>query len=89
MMNVTVEKATEEKVKQLGAGSWPIWTCEASEFDWHYDEKETCLILEGEVEVSFKGGSVRFEKGDIVVFPEGLSCRWKVLKAVRKHYKFG
>lgn len=89
MKEITVEKATPEKIEQLGSGLWPIWTCPASEFDWSYDEQETCHVLEGEVEVVTPDGSVRFGAGDIVVFPEGLSCRWKVTRPVRKHYKFG
>jgi uncharacterized cupin superfamily protein len=30
-----------------------------------------------------------FGAGDRVVFAAGLSCKWVVHKAVRKHYKFG
>jgi hypothetical protein len=26
--------------------------------------------------------------GDLVVFPAGMSCTWKVLVPVRKHYDF-
>lgn len=89
MGKISVEKATPERLKELGAASWEIWECGVSEFDWEYDEKETCHILEGEVEVVTGEGSVRFCAGDIVVFPHGLSCRWKVTKPVRKHYKFG
>jgi uncharacterized protein len=88
-MTIEVKKPDSETLKRLDVGSWPIWECEASEFDWHYDEKETCYIIEGEVEVSFEGGKVGFKKGDLVIFPEGLSCRWKIINAVRKHYKFG
>ena len=86
---VTVEKPSEEKLKQLGVRSWPIWTKEASRFDWHYDQTETCYFLEGEVTVTAEGQSVSFGKGDFVTFPKGLSCTWHVKKAVRKHYKFG
>ena len=42
----------ESTVEELGIKSWPIWTCDASSFDWTYDDKETCLLLEGEVTVS-------------------------------------
>lgn len=80
---------THEKAAALGTASWPIWTCPVSEFDWFYDEAEACHILEGEVEVIWEGGSARFGAGDFVRFPQGLSCRWKVSKAVRKHYRFG
>jgi len=46
-------------------------------------------VLEGEGEVVSPEGRVKFGVGDIVVFPQGLSCRWIVKKPVRKHYKFG
>lgn len=35
---------------ELGARSWPIWSCGVSCFAWTYDEQETCLLLEGQVE---------------------------------------
>ena len=61
-----------------------------SSFDWTYDDKETCLLLEGEVTVTPDGGEpVKFGAGDLVVFPSGMDCRWDVHKAVRKHYRFG
>jgi uncharacterized cupin superfamily protein len=87
---IKVEKPSEEKLAALKARSWPIWEKEVSEFPWEYDEKETCFLLEGEVTVtSDDGPPVRFGKGDLVVFSEGMKCRWKITKAVRKHYKFG
>ncbi|MBE9580185.1 MAG: DUF861 domain-containing protein [Proteobacteria bacterium] len=27
-------------------------------------------------------------KGDLVIFPKGMSCNWKVRGDVRKHYQF-
>jgi uncharacterized cupin superfamily protein len=87
---IHVEKPTEEKLKALNARVWPIWEKEISEFPWEYVEKETCYILEGEVTIiPEKGDPVKFGKGDLVVFDEGLKCRWKISKPVRKHYKFG
>jgi uncharacterized cupin superfamily protein len=76
---------------QLGVKQWGIWEKEVSEFPWHYDEMETCYLLEGDVIVTPQGGGepVRFGKGDLVTLPKGMSCTWKVLKPVRKHYKFG
>jgi len=88
-MKVLVERPTDEKIAALGAKAWPIWECGVSEFDWSYDERETCLVLEGEVEVATPTETVRFGAGDLVVFPTGLSCRWKVKRPVRKHYRFG
>ena len=68
--------------------NWPIWTKEESEFEWYYSDIEKCYILEGDVDVSTDEESVHFEKGDFVIFPKGLSCTWKINKAVRKHYNF-
>jgi uncharacterized cupin superfamily protein len=86
-MEIEIRKPTDaEKEKAQG---WPIWTCAPSSFDWSYSDRETCLILEGEVTVKAKGKDYSFAAGDWVVFPKGLSCVWNVKKAVGKHYKFG
>jgi uncharacterized protein len=91
MEQIVVEKqAGEDRLKSLGVRSWPIWTKEASTFPWEYDEPETCYFLEGDVIVTPDGGEpVQFGKGDLVTFPTGMSCSWKILKDVRKHYRFG
>lgn len=86
MSDISVRKATEADKAEMRSN--PVWECEASEFDWHYDSEETCLLVEGEVTVSYKGNSVSFGKGDYVTFPKGLSCVWKVTKPVKKHYFF-
>ena len=46
----------ESTVEELGIKNWTIWTCEVSSFDWTYEEKETCLLLDGEVTVTPEGG---------------------------------
>ena len=85
-MSIIVRKPTEqEKVEIL---KLPTWGCDVSTFDWYYDSEETCLLIEGEVTVSYDGDSVSFGVGDLVTFPEGLSCIWKVTKPVKKHYYF-
>jgi len=87
---IHIEKPSEEKLLKLNVKLWPVWEKEESEFPWEYDEKETCFIIEGEVVVtSDNGESVKIGKGDLVVFPEGLSSRWKINKAVKKYYRFG
>lgn len=88
-LKIIVEPAQEQKCKDWGMRSWPIWTKEVSVFDWNYDEKEVCLFLEGEVTVKTPFETVSFGKGDLVTFPQGLSCTWQITKPVRKHYKFG
>jgi uncharacterized cupin superfamily protein len=85
-MTVTVRKPSEQEKATMG--QWPVWGCGVSEFDWFYDSEEHCLLIEGDVTVTWDGGSVSFGAGDYVVFPKGLSCVWHVKKAVRKHYRF-
>lgn len=90
MSKIIVEKPDDAKLDDLGVRSWPIWEKEASVFDWSYDSKETCYILEGKVKVETPDGeSVEFGKGDLVIFPEGLKCRWNISEDVKKHYNFG
>ena len=90
MLDVKVEHNPEqERLQELGVYGWPIWTKEVSEFPWTYDSTETCYLLEGQVVVTTEeGGQVEIRAGDLVVFPKDLSCTWKVLTPVRKHYRF-
>ena len=85
-MEIIVKKPTEQE--QADMLKLPTWECDASTFDWKYDQEETCLLIEGEVEVTHSGGSAKFSAGDMVTFPKGLSCVWKVSKPVKKHYIF-
>ena len=89
-MEVEVRKPTQEELEKMGVKTWPIWQKEESVFDWHYDDREVCFFLEGDVVVELPDGEkVKMGEGDLVTFPEGLSCTWHVKKSVRKHYKFG
>jgi uncharacterized cupin superfamily protein len=87
---IQIEHApSTERLKSLGVSNWPVWEKEVSEFPWTYDARETCYLLEGEVEVTPDNGeTVRFGAGDLVIFPAGMQCRWNITKAVRKHYQF-
>ncbi|MGA2222720.1 MAG: cupin domain-containing protein [Verrucomicrobiia bacterium] len=91
MAEISIEHSPRrERLEKGDILNWPIWEKEVSEFPWHYDEPETCYFLEGDVIVTPEGGEpVRVGKGDLVTFPQGMSCTWKVLQPVRKHYKFG
>ena len=91
MMSIQVKSnLPNAELAKTGVTNWPIWQKEASSFNWFYDVTETCYLLEGEVEViTDKGESVLIKAGDLVVFPEGLHCKWHIKTAVRKHYKFG
>ena len=89
MMNIKITNLKEKEIEERGIFSWPIWTCEISEFDWEYGDSESCYLLDGKVEVQSEFETVQFSAGDFVVFPKGLKCRWRVTSPVRKHYSFG
>lgn len=79
-----------ERLQQLGVFNWPIWSKSVSEFPWTYGERETCYLIEGEVSVTPDGAEpVQIQAGDLVTFPAGMSCTWKIAQDVRKHYQFG
>lgn len=85
-----VRSAAREQLDSMGVSDWPVWSKEASEFPWTYDSSETCYFIEGQVEVTPDGGEpVTVGKGDLVTFPAGMSCKWRITSDVRKHYKFG
>lgn len=78
-----------QRLDELGVSSWGIWEKEVSEFPWTYDATETCYFLTGDVMVTPAGGEpVHMGKGDLVVFPRGMSCRWDIRQDVKKHYMF-
>lgn len=91
MLPIMVEQnPSPTRLEALGVFNWPIWSCEVSDFPWHYDQREVCYLLEGKVVVTPEDGApLELEAGDLVVFPAGMSCQWEVEKAVRKHYRLG
>ena len=89
MSEVKISKPSQEKLNQMKVFSWPIWEKEVSAFDWHYDQTEVCYLLKGKVVIKVKDGQeVEFGAGDLVTFPQGLSCIWDIKEPVRKHYNF-
>jgi uncharacterized cupin superfamily protein len=87
-MEVKIEQLSKDQLEAMGVFQWPIWEKEPSEFDWYYDFTEQCYFLEGEVIVKAGDKEYHIKAGDFVTFPKGLSCTWKILKKVRKHYNF-
>jgi len=86
-MDIIVRKPTEQEIAEFKQK--PTWGCGVSEFDWYYDQKEACVLIEGEVTVLYGDGkSASFGAGDYVEFPQGLGCVWKVTKPVKKYYEF-
>ena len=46
-------------------------------------------MLEGEVIVTPENEEpVQVNKGDLVVFPAGMTCTWDIRRSVKKHYRF-
>ena len=85
-----VSPCPESRIAAEGIRDWPVWSCEVSTFPWTYAERETCLLLEGDVTVTPElGDPVAFRAGDLVVFEAGLKCVWNEHQPVRKHYRFG
>lgn len=91
LQGIEIERQpSAERLEALGVLGWPIWSHEAAEFPWEYDAAETCYFLKGDVWVTPAGGEpVRVGQGNLVTFPAGMACTWKILTAVRKHYRFG
>lgn len=88
-MKIDIQKLSPGDIENKGIKSWPIWEKEVSQFDWHYDQTEECLLLEGQVTVETENGeTVEFGAGDFVTFPQGMNCKWDITVPVRKHYNF-
>ncbi|PKN79904.1 MAG: cupin [Candidatus Cloacimonetes bacterium HGW-Cloacimonetes-1] len=88
-MEIIVRRLSEREIEDYSVYAWPLWTKEISEFDWDYEATEDCLLLTGLVEVTNnKGEIITIQSGDYVTFPQGLTCRWKVIEPVKKHYRF-
>lgn len=88
-MKIDIKKPEQNDLDSKNVNGWPIWEKEVSEFDWFYDNTEECYLLAGKVIVTTKNGEeFSFGTGDFVTFPKGLSCKWKILEPVKKHYNF-
>ena len=75
---------------QYGIKSWPIWECEPSKFQWNYDDKEICFIIEGQARISTQNGDIsEIKAGALVEFPPGLYREWEITKSIKKHYRLG
>jgi uncharacterized protein len=86
-MQIIVRKPMDNELKE--AKKWPVWEKEPSTFDYEYDERETCYIIEGRAEVRTAKETAKFSKGDYVIFPKGLKCTWTISEKIRKNYRFG
>jgi uncharacterized cupin superfamily protein len=87
-LQILVErKPSPMKLEVLGVYDWPIWRKEVSTFPWTYQRQETCYVLRGRFRVTPDGGEPQsFQRGDLITFPQGLSCTWEIEQDVEKHY---
>lgn len=88
MLEIKIEKLSDKELEKLDVKNWSSWECEPSQFDWEYVSNETAYLYEGKVKVKTASGEVEIQAGDLVHFPKGLRCVWKVIEKVRKVYKF-
>lgn len=78
------------RLSKLKVSVWPEWEKGNSVMPWKYFEDETSYILEGRAIVTPEGGApVEINKGNLVTFPSGMTCIWKIIEPVRKRYRIG
>jgi uncharacterized cupin superfamily protein len=92
----TVEKATPEKMAELGVANWPTWsTADSEKYKVGiksqlkvYGINELSYIISGEVDIIPKstGIPVTVKAGDFVTFPNGFECYWHVKDVVTKNW---
>ena len=70
--------------RPFGLGFW-VFCC----FTIYQIPSTGVPLYDYQVVVKTEEGEVSFGAGDLVTFPKGLDCTWRVKKAVRKHYFFG
>ena len=56
MQVIITSPCSASTIIQYGIKSWPIWECAPSTFKWNYDDKEICLITEGQATISTQKG---------------------------------
>lgn len=90
MNDILIEhNVSPAKLDVLYVDDWPVWEKEISEFDWEYDKNETCYIVSGKAIVTPEGKqAVTIAEGDMVTFPKGMKCVWKIIEPIEKHYSF-
>jgi len=89
MNRIRVKHLSEREIEELQLDSWFPWSCDASTFNWSYDQTEECFLYHGHVKVwTSDKAYTEIRAGDFVVFPKGLTCKWEVISPVEKVYRF-
>ncbi|MBF0300275.1 MAG: cupin domain-containing protein [Oligoflexia bacterium] len=87
-MKIKINQPSEERLQELGIKNWAKWECAPSTFQWEYSQEEVAYVFTGKVVVKTEWEEVEVNSGDLVVFPKGLKCEWKVIESLKKVYKF-
>ena len=62
-----------------------FWTCTPGLFKWNYRDDETLHMISGEAFLTLEDGKEhRIGAGDVVYFPAGSSCIWRITEPVQK-----
>ncbi len=64
-----------------------IWECTGpTRFRWHFDIDETVYLLEGLVNIEYRGEIHTLRPGDTAFFPAGAQAVWHVPERIRKSF---
>jgi len=90
MNTITIEKLDADRLARLGVDHWPQWEKGVADSAWTNDVSETSYFLDSHVVVTPADGEpVGIVTGNLLTFPAGVTCTWKVLSPFRKRYRFG
>ena len=89
-MKIFIESpCSASTIIKYGIKNWPTREFKPSNFYWFYEEKEICLLIEGEANITTSSDSYKLKSGDLVIFPAGFECNWEIKKTIKKHYRLG
>jgi uncharacterized protein len=62
-----------------------VWECTPGQFQWRYSQDETIVIVAGEAFLTGQNGlERRIGPGELVFFPAGTMCTWRITETIRK-----
>lgn len=74
---------TLKESPRLGAG---LMVMKETTFDWHLEYDEIDYVIDGHLEVVGKNGTVKADKGQIILIPKGSSIKFSVPDYARFMY---
>jgi uncharacterized protein len=78
-------RGTETSRSPDGKTTTGLWACDGpSTFEWQFGADETVHLLEGRVEVDYRGSRFTLEPGDTATFHAGTRAVWHVPHHAKK-----